>query len=89
MKEIYKISILEEIIPVLVLRIENKQLSTKFNRSKHERIKKHFHGDARPVPEIPFNDATKVYMWNFSSISLGLCSTDRFTKFRGELCEIC
>ena len=87
MKEIYKINILEEIILVLVLRIENKQFSTKFNRSKHERIKKHFLGDARPVPETPFNDAAKVYMWNVSCISLGLCSTVRFTKFRRELCE--
>ena len=31
MKEIYKTSILEEIIQVLILRIENKQFSTKFN----------------------------------------------------------
>ena len=27
----------------------------------NERIKGYFHGDARPVREIPFNDATKVY----------------------------
>ena len=39
-----------------------KQFSTKFNRNKHEQIKGHFHGEARPVREIPFNDATKVYM---------------------------
>ena len=38
------------------------QFSTKFNRNKYERIKGHFHGDARPVREISFNDATKVYI---------------------------
>ena len=62
MKEIYKMSILEEIIPVLILGIDNKQFSTKLNRNKNERIKGHFHRDARPVREIHFNDATKVYM---------------------------
>ena len=31
MKEIYKMSILEDIIQVLILRIENKQFSTKFS----------------------------------------------------------
>ena len=30
--------------------------------TENERIKGHFHGDARPVQETPFNDATKVYM---------------------------
>ena len=99
MNEIYKINILEEIIPVLndvnkkafslailktlywfsgsfdskriinmmgfLCRNESygKQFSTKFNRNRHERIKGLFHGDVRPVREIPFNDATKVYMY--------------------------
>ena len=63
MKEIYKMSILE-IISVIILRIENKQFSTKFNRNKLERIKGHFHRDVRPVREIPFNDATKDFRWN-------------------------
>ena len=49
MKEIYKMTILEEIIPVLILGIDNKQFSTKFNRNKNERIKGHFHRNARPV----------------------------------------
>ena len=39
-----------------------KQSSTNFNRNKHKRIKGHNYGDARPVREIPVNDATKVYM---------------------------
>ena len=39
-----------------------KQFSTKFNRNIHERIKGHSNGDARPVQEIPFNNAAKVYM---------------------------
>ena len=39
-----------------------KQFSTKFNCNKHERIKRHFHGDERLVRKIPFNDATRVYM---------------------------
>ena len=62
MKEIYKMSILEEIVRMIILRIENKQFSSKFNHDKHERIKGYFHRDARPVREIPFNDATKIYM---------------------------
>ena len=65
MKEIYKMSILKEIIRMIILRIENKQFSSKFNRDKHEQIKGYFHRDARPVQEILFNDATKVYMWDF------------------------
>ena len=38
------------------------QFSTKFNRNKYERIKGYFHGHARPVREISFNDPTKVYI---------------------------
>ena len=90
MKNIYKMSILEEIILVLILGIKNKQFSTKFNRNKHERIKGHFHRDARPVREIPFNDATKVYMWDFRWNSygyLGSSSTARVTIFQRELFE--
>ena len=78
MKEIFKMSILEEIIPVLILEIENKQFSTKFNCNKHERIKRHFHRDAGPVREIPFN------RWN-SYGYLGSSSTARVTIFQREL----
>ena len=90
MKEIYEMSILEEIVLVLILRIENKQFSTKFNHNKHERIKGHVHRDARPVREIPFNDVAKVYMWNFRWNSygyLGLSSNARVTVFQRELFE--
>ena len=90
MKEIYKTSILKEIIRMIILRIENKQFSSKFNRDKHERIKGYFHRDARPVREILFNDATKVYMWDFRWCScryLGSSSTARFTVFQRELFE--
>ena len=90
MKEIYKMTILEEIIPVLILGIDNKQFSTKFNRNKNERIKGHFHRNARPVWEIPFNDATKVCMWDFrwnSNGYLGSSSTARVTIFQRELFE--
>ena len=38
-----------------------RRFSSKFNRNKHERIKCHFHGDAKPVQEILFSDAAKVY----------------------------
>ena len=78
MKEIFKMSILEEIIPVLILGIENKQFSTKFNCNKHERIKRHFHRDAGPVREIPLN------RWN-SYGYLGSSSTARVTIFQREL----
>ena len=80
MKEIFKMSILEEIIPMLILGIENKQFSTKFNCNKHERIKRHFHEDAGPVREIPFN------RWN-SYGYLGSSSTARVTIFQRELFE--
>ena len=52
------------------------QFSTKFNRNKYERIKGYFHGDARPVREISFNDATKVYItrdlfqWCYKGINI-------------------
>ena len=88
MKEIYKTSILKEIIRMIILRIENKQFSSKFNRDKHERIKWHFHRVARSVLEIPFNDPTKVYMWDFRWCSCGYAgssSTARVTVFQREL----
>ena len=52
------------------------QFSTKFNRNKYERIKGYFHGHARPVREISFNDPTKVYItrdlfqWCYKGINI-------------------
>ena len=82
MKEIYKTSILKEIIRMIILRIENKQFSSKFNRDKHERIKGYFHRDARPVREILFNDATKVYMWDFRWCSCRYLGSSRLLDLR-------
>lgn len=38
-----------------------KPFSTKFNRNKHERSKKHFQEDAKTIREIPFDRSTKLF----------------------------
>ena len=88
MKEIYKMSILEEIIPVLIIRIESKQFSTKFNRNKYERIKGHF--QMQDQYERFLSMMLQRYMWDFrwnSSGYLGSCRASRVTIFQRELFE--
>ena len=38
-----------------------KQFSTKFNRNKHKRIKKHYQADERSTHNIPSDEQTKSY----------------------------
>ena len=38
-----------------------KQFSTKFNRNKHEQIKRHYKADERSTHNIPYDEQTKLY----------------------------
>ena len=51
-----------------------KQFSTKFNRNRHEWIKKHYQADEGSIHNIPYDEQTKLYS----------CLTTNYTTSRYE-----
>ena len=52
-----------------------KQFSTKFNRNRHEWIKKHYQADEGSIHNIPYDEQTKLY-----SCLTTNCTTSRYEQ---------